>query len=71
VFPREVPLNIMADVGLMVGVGNVDNPSSEAKRFADLLHQAGISTHFTPWQRDGNADRVPVDFDLYVGPKPW
>jgi hypothetical protein len=71
VFPREVPLNIMADIGLMVGVGDVGSPTAEAKRFADLLQQAGISTHYTAWQRDGNSDKVPVDFDLYVGPKPW
>jgi hypothetical protein len=55
----------------MVGVGNVSNPSPEAKRYADLLQQANIPTHFTWWQRDGNSDRAPVDFDLYVGPKPW
>lgn len=71
VFPREVPLSAVGDVGLMIGVGDINNPTAEAKRFAQLLKDANIGTHYTLWIRMNNADNALVNFDLYVGPKPW
>jgi len=71
VIQREVPLNTAVDVGLMVGVEDINNPMPEAKRFAELLKNADINTHYTLWMRMGNADNAPVNFDLFVGPKPW
>jgi hypothetical protein len=71
VLQREVPLSVSADVGLMIGVGDINNPTPEARRLAELLKNANIESHYTLWIRPGGADVAPVNFDLYIGPKPW
>jgi hypothetical protein len=71
VIKREVPLNTEVDVGLMIGVGDINNPPPEAKRITELLQLADIDTHYTWWVRQVAIDNAPVNFDLYVGPKPW
>ena len=69
---REVPLSmVMADVGLMVGVTNFSNPSDEARKFMDILRSAGLQVHYTLWTKVTGLDDSPVDFDLFIGPKPW
>jgi hypothetical protein len=67
--PREVPLSSPADVGLMIGLTTYPNPSEEAKRLKDALTSAGLSVHYTLWGK--MPDDTSVDFDLFVGPKPW
>jgi hypothetical protein len=71
VLAREVPLSSVTDVGVMIGVLDINKPTTEAIRFKELLKGASIESHFTWWARLGMADNAPVDFDLYVGPKPW
>jgi hypothetical protein len=71
VVTREVPLSSVGDVGVMIGVADINKPTSEAIRFSQLLKGASIESHFTWWARLGMADNAPVDFDLYIGPKPW
>jgi hypothetical protein len=70
VFQREVPLDAPTDVGLMIGVGDINNPIPEAKKFAGILKDANIDSHYTLWTRIPGADNAPVNFDLYIGPKP-
>lgn len=70
--PREVPLSMgMPDIGLMIGVTNFADPSDEAKKFKDLLTSAGLDVHYTPWTKMVGLDDASVDFDLFIGPKPW
>jgi hypothetical protein len=71
VFQREVSLTEAPDVGLMIGIADISKPTPEAKKFAELLKDAGIETHYTLWVRLNSADNAPVNFDLFVGPKPW
>lgn len=76
--PKEVPLSMGADVGLMVGItpavgagivaGAESAPSPTAKEFYDLLQKAGLKPHYTPWIK---ADAEPGEFDIFIGPKPW
>jgi hypothetical protein len=69
---REVSLSMgTADVGIMVGLGNFPTPSDEAKKFKDLLTSAGLEVHYTAWTKMPGIDDAPVDFDLFIGPKPW
>jgi hypothetical protein len=56
----------------MVGVININNPSADAKRLTDVLQQAHLSSHFTWWaKQQPSIDDAPVDYDLFIGPKPW
>jgi hypothetical protein len=67
--PREVPLSLMADVGVMIGLTTYPKPSDRAEKLKMILDSAGIQSHYTLWGKV--PDDTDVDFDLFIGPKPW
>src|SRR5262249_8463829 len=74
VHPREVPLSLMADVGVMVGIlsyqQNLAEPSEDAKKLKEELDSAGTQSHYTAWGKMPGDD-TDVNYDLFIGPKPW
>jgi hypothetical protein len=71
--PREVSgfMNV-PDVGLMVGITTFPTPSPEAQKFKNALADAGLDVHFTQWvSQPETVGNTQIDYDLYVGPKPW
>jgi hypothetical protein len=67
--PREAPLSKLADVGLMIGISTA-SPSEQAQKLREILSAAGLEVRFIAWPKSRHDD-VPVDFALFVGPKPW
>ena len=67
--PRELAPAIAPDVGLAVGTAGA-TPSEQAEKLKDILSSAGLDVRFVPWSKPAGDD-VPVDFALFVGPKPW
>jgi hypothetical protein len=67
--PREASFNVMIDVGVMIGITNFPNPSEGAKKLKEILDSSGISSRYTLWSKQ--PDDTTVDFDLFIGPKPW
>jgi len=67
--PKEVgSWNASYDVGLMIGI-STETPSSEASAFKTTLSSLGFETTHVTWMKDD--DKLPNDFNLFVGPKPW
>jgi len=56
------------DVGLMIGVPNMQKPSNPAKELFDIFNKASLPVHFTS---GGTTDLPNLDYDLFIGPKPW
>jgi hypothetical protein len=60
------------DVGVMVGLKDIDNPSDTAKKFIGLIEKCGLINHkpiqFKP-PLNLLAQFADLDFDLFVGPK--
>jgi hypothetical protein len=67
--PREVSFTAMVDVGIMIGLTTFPNPSEAAKKLKTILDSAGIASRYTIWAKQ--PDDTSVDFDLFIGPKPW
>ena len=71
--PREISSFMnLPDIGLMVGLTGFPNPSPEASKFKDILTNAGLEVHYVQWSSTGEEiDKAKIDYDLYVGSKPW
>jgi hypothetical protein len=67
--PREVALKLFSDAGLVVGTATA-TPSEQAEKLKDILSSAGLDVRTSSWVKLPGDD-VPVDFALFVGPKPW
>jgi hypothetical protein len=67
--PREAALTVSSDTGLVVGTTTA-TPSEQAERLKEILSSAGLDVRYSSWARPPGDD-VPVDFALFVGPKPW
>jgi len=67
--PREVAPAVSSEVGLMVGTATA-TPSEQAEKLKDILSSAGLDVRYSAWAKLPGDD-VPVDFALFVGPKPW
>lgn len=68
VVPRPVEPNAAEDVGVLVGVQNVNAPSDEAKQFSELLTKCKIDNRFTNWNSVNN---LGMTFDLFIESRPW
>jgi hypothetical protein len=67
--PREAALTLSSETGLVVGTATAA-PSEQAERLKEILSSAGLDVRTSSWARPPGDD-VPVDFALFVGPKPW
>ena len=67
--PREFAPAVSPEVGLAVGTATA-TPSEQAQKLKDILSSAGLDVRFVPWTKL-SGDDAPVDFALFVGPKPW
>jgi hypothetical protein len=67
--PREAALTISSDTGLVVGTTTA-TPSEQAERLKEILSSAGLDVRYSSWAKPPGDD-APVDFALFVGPKPW
>ena len=67
--PREFAPAVSPEVGVAVGTATA-TPSEQAQKLKDILSSAGLDVRFAPWTKLP-ADDAPVDFALFVGPKPW
>jgi hypothetical protein len=67
--PREAALTTSSDTGLVVGTVTA-TPSEQAEKLKDILSSAGLDVRYASWAKLPGDD-VPVDFALFVGPKPW
>jgi hypothetical protein len=67
--PREAALTPSSDTGLVVGTTTA-TPSEQAEKLKDILSSAGLDVRYSSWAKLPGDD-VPVDFALFVGPKPW
>jgi len=66
---REAPSAASAELGLVVATATA-TPSEQAEKLKEILASAGLDVRLSPWERRGRDDG-PVDFALFVGPKPW
>ena len=67
--PREFAPAVSPDTGLAVGTATA-TPSEQAEKLKDILSSAGLDVRYSPWAKLPGDD-VPVDFALFIGPKPW
>ncbi len=70
--PREIRSSMFleAEIGLMVGITTFPTPSPEASKFREALANAGLDVHHVAWSGE-EINQVKLDYDLYVGSKPW
>jgi hypothetical protein len=69
--PRQVPLTISVDVGLIIGLVHGDQPPpAAAQALIDILRAAGLSVQYSTWRPTNplDADRT---YCLFVGPRQW
>ncbi len=66
---REAPLTAASEIGLVVATATA-TPSEQAEKLKDILASAGLDVRVSPWEKPAR-DEAPVDFALFVGPKPW
>jgi hypothetical protein len=66
---REVAPTISSETGLVVGTASA-TASEQAEKLKDILSSAGLDVRASSWAKLPGDD-VPVDFALFVGPKPW
>lgn len=55
------------DVGVMVGLKNMNNPSVSANAFIGAIKNAGIPVNIIKWSI---RSETVTDFDLFIGPRP-
>jgi hypothetical protein len=67
--PREAALTESSDIGLVVATTTA-TPSEQAEKLKDILASAGLDVRYASWAKPPG-DTLPVDFALFVGPKPW
>jgi hypothetical protein len=67
--PREFAPTVSPETGLAVATASA-TPSEQAEKLKDILSSAGLDVRYSPWTKPPGDD-VPVDFALFVGPKPW
>jgi hypothetical protein len=67
--PREAALTESSDIGLVVATTTA-TPSEQAEKLKDILSSAGLDVRYASWAKSPG-DALPVDFALFVGPKPW
>ena len=60
---------VAPETGLAVATAGAA-PSGQAEKLKDILSSAGLDVRYVAW-RKRSGDDVPVDFALFVGPKPW
>jgi hypothetical protein len=71
ILPRQVPLDMSVDVGLVIGLTHSDQPPPEAAQsLTNILTAAGLSVHYDKWHPSNpmDADRA---FCLFIGPMRW
>ena len=66
---REMAPAVAPETGLAVATAGAA-PSGQAEKLKDILSSAGLDVRYVAW-RKRSGDDVPVDFALFVGPKPW
>ena len=66
---REMAPAVAPETGLAVATTGAA-PSGQAEKLKDILSSAGLDVRYVAW-RKRSGDDVPVDFALFVGPKPW
>jgi hypothetical protein len=71
IIPREISGTMLTEVGLFVGVNDVNNPSTEAKDFMEILAKANLIAHYTLWSAQFSPDEQGVTFDLFVAKTSW
>jgi hypothetical protein len=71
ILPRQVPLDMSVDVGLVIGLVHSDQPPPEtAQALTNILNDAGLSVHYNKWHPSNpmDADRA---YCFFIGPMPW
>jgi hypothetical protein len=66
---REMAPTVAPETGLAVGAAGAA-PSEQAEKLKDILSSAGLDIRSVSWAKPPGDD-APVDFALFVGPKPW
>jgi hypothetical protein len=66
---RELAPAAAPETGLAVASAGVA-PSGQAEKLKDVISSAGLDVRHVRWSKPPGDD-VPVDFALFVGPKPW
>jgi hypothetical protein len=67
---REAALTASSDTGLVVASATAA-PSEQAEKLKDILSSAGLDVRTASWAKSPADALLPVDFALFVGPKPW
>jgi hypothetical protein len=67
---REAALTASSDTGLVVASATAA-PSEQAEKLKDILSSAGLDVRTASWAKSPGDALLPVDFALFVGPKPW
>jgi hypothetical protein len=67
---REAALTASSDTGLVVASATAA-PSEQAEKLKDILSSAGLDVRAASWAKSPADALLPVDFALFVGPKPW
>ena len=66
---REMAPAVAPETGLAVASAG-SAPSEQAEKLKDIISSAGLDIRHVRWSKPPGDD-VPVDFALFVGPKPW
>jgi hypothetical protein len=66
---REMAPAAAPETGLAVATAGAA-PSGQAEKLKDIISSAGLDIRHVRWGKPPGDD-VPVDFALFVGPKPW
>jgi hypothetical protein len=66
---REMAPAAAPETGLAVASAGAA-PSGQAEKLKDVISSAGLDIRHVRWSKPPGDD-VPVDFALFVGPKPW
>jgi hypothetical protein len=66
---REMAPAVAPETGLAVGAAGAA-PSEQAEKLKDILASAGLDIRSVSWAKPPGDD-APVEFALFVGPKPW
>jgi hypothetical protein len=71
VVTREIPTTLVGEVGLFVLVGNVTEPSDEAKSFMEILTNAHLNAHYMSRTVPALPEEEGSKFALFVAKSPW
>ena len=66
---REMAPAAAPETGLTIATAGAA-PSGQAEKLKDIISSAGLDVRHVRWSKPAGDD-VPVDFALFVGPKPW